>query len=188
MKSSESLEVRTLVLRCRDHDDEAFSRLVSLYTPMMRKVISGFSGAVLGFDECFSEAILALHSAAMRYDLEQTDVTFGLYARICVHHRLVDYLRACGTLPVVEKCDVESISDSDALERRIVDRETVEILMKSARTLLSDYEYRVLILHMQGYKTAAIAKKIGKSAKSVDNAKSRLFRRLRGAVGEIEFN
>ena len=184
MKSSESLELRALILRCRERDDEAFSRLVSLYTPMMRKVISGFAGAVLGFDECFSEAILALHSAAMRYDLEQTDVTFGLYARICVHHRLVDYLRAHDTLPLVRECDVESVSDSDLLERRIVDRETVELLMKSAKTLLSDYEYRVLILHMQGYKTSVLAKKIGKSAKSVDNAKSRLFKRLRDAVGE----
>ena len=64
-------------------------------------------------------------------------------------------------------------------------REAIDSLLNSARKLLSDYEYRVLILHIQGYKTAAIAKMLSRSAKSIDNAKSRLFRRLRLQLGEI---
>ena len=188
MKSQNSEDIRDLILACRNRDDEAFSRLVVLYTPMMRKVISAFSVSTGDFDECFAEACVALHSAVLRYDLQQTEVTFGLYARICVHHRLVDFFRSAPTLAGSDEYEVDALSDSDSIEKSIVERETVEMLMKSARTLLSDYEYRVLLLHMQGYKTAAIADLVGKDAKSVDNAKSRLFRRLRTALREAVEN
>ena len=182
MKSQKNEDIRNLILECRNRDDEAFSRLVSLYTPMMHKVISSFSLSPSALDECFAEACVALHSAVLHYDLEQCDVTFGLYARICVHHRLVDFLRSAPPAVGVEEYEDESVGDTESIEKSIVERETVELLMKSARTLLSDYEYRVLILHMQGYKTSDIARLVGKDAKSVDNAKSRLFRRLRGAL------
>ena len=39
-------------------------------------------------DEAFSEACVALHSALGTYDISQNKVTFGLYARTCVYHRL----------------------------------------------------------------------------------------------------
>jgi DNA-directed RNA polymerase specialized sigma24 family protein len=59
--------------------------------------------------------------------------------------------------------------------------------MKCARDLLSDYEYQVLMLHIQGYKTSEISAAVGRDTKSVDNAKARLFRRLRDALGAMKF-
>ena len=60
----------------------------------------------------------------------------------------------------------------------------VAMIQITQRYLLSDYEYSVLLLHIQGYKTAAIAKVLGRTAKSVDNAKSRLFRHLRAELAD----
>ena len=185
MNSYENTDVGALIVMCRKRDEEAFAELVNRYTPMMRKVISAFPLSGSDFGELFSEACVAFHSAVMSYDLGQSSVTFGLYARICVHHRIVDLLRTRDSEPKVSKCDVEAMSDADAIESDIVERETVDLLMKSARALLSDYEYRVLMLHIQGYKTAAIAEVLNRSAKSVDNAKARMFRRLREALGGI---
>lgn len=184
MNLYEDRDIRALITECRAHNDEAFDELVRRYTPMMRKVISGFDSQY-DFGELFSEACVALHSAAQRYDLEQSEVTFGLYARICVRNRIVDLLRSDETRQGVLDCDVEQISDDESVESGIVKREAIDSLLNSARKLLSDYEYRVLILHIQGYKTAAIAKMLSRSAKSIDNAKSRLFRRLRLQLGEI---
>ena len=180
----EKAEIGDLISECRKHNDEAFDELVRRYTPMMRKVIASFN-MQLDFDELFSEACIALHSAAQRFNVEQGDVTFGLYARICVRNRLVDMIRAAEILPDVTECDVEQISDDESLDVGLVKRETIDTLLNSAKLLLSDYEYRVLILHIQGYKTAAIAKMLSRLPKSVDNAKSRLFRRLRAELGSI---
>ena len=177
-------EIGDLIKSCRARDDEAFDELVRRYTPMMRKVISSFDSQY-DFGELFSEACVALHSAALRYDVEQSEVTFGLYARICVRNRIVDLLRSADAVRSITDCDIEQISDDESVESGIVGRETIDNVLTSAKNLLSDYEYRVLILHIQGYKTAAIAKMLSRSAKSVDNAKSRLFRRLREHLGDI---
>lgn len=183
MNRYENTEISALILAVRERDEEAFSEIVRRYTPMMRKVVASFQGQSDDFGEYFSEACVALHSAALNYDFGRSSVTFGLYARICVHHRLVDLLRARGAGWQFDECDVDTVPSVESIESDIVERETVELLMKGARALLSDYEYRVLLLHMQGYKTAEIARVVGKGAKSVDNAKSRLFRRLREQFG-----
>ena len=177
-------DVSDLLLKCRAHDDLAFDELVRRYTPMIHKVISGFGNLPSDFGEPFSEACVALHIAAQRYDLSQNDVTFGLYARICVRNRILDLLRTSSEADKnIADYDVEMMSESDSLESKLVDRERFDNLLDSAKSLLSDYEYRVLLLHIQGYKTAAIANALSRSAKSVDNAKSRLFRRLRRELG-----
>ena len=184
MKFYENVEVTSLILRCRERDDSAFSELLARYTPMLRKVVSGFSTVSLEFDELFSEACVAIHSAALRYDLSQGDVTFGLYARICAYNRIVDLLRLRAKEPVID-FDVELVSDAETIELGIVRRETIERLINSAHNLLSDYEYRVLMLHIQGYKTSAIADMLSRTPKSVDNAKSRIFRRLRSLFDDV---
>ena len=181
----EKIDINDLILLCRKRDDTAFDELVRRYTPMMRKVVSLFGTSAYDVDELFAEGCVALHLAAQRYDLNQDDVTFGLYARICVRNRIVDMLRRTESDQNLADVDVEQMCDEENVEERLVDREIFDRLLLSAKGLLSDYEYRVLLLHIQGYKTAQIATALGKSAKSVDNAKSRLFRRLRQEIGDI---
>ena len=187
MNLYKNTDISDLILRCRERDDEAFDELVSRYTPMMRSVVFGFSSPSFEFSELFSEACVALHSAAERFDLAQTEVTFGLYARICVRNRILDLIRTDSDLSFSDS-NVEQLSYEDSVEHRLEEREIFNSILSSARLLLSDYEYRVLLLHIQGYKTAAIAEMLSRSAKSVDNAKFRIFRRLREEIGNISTN
>ena len=180
-----STPINELIMLCRNHNDDAFDQLVQRYTPMMRKVVSSFDATGYDTDELFAEGCVALHIAAQRYDLEQDEVTFGLYARICVRNRILDMLRRSDSEQTFSELDVEQMTDEDSVEDKLADREIFDRLLVSAKNLLSDYEYRVLLLHIQGYKTSAIATILDRSAKSVDNAKFRLFRRLRDEIGDI---
>ena len=74
------------------------------------------------------------------------------------------------------------VADDGAIDVSIISRETADKLISAAHEILSDYEYKVLMLHSQGYKTAQIASALGRDAKSVDNAKNRIFRRLRSEL------
>ena len=184
MSLYQDMEIDALIEGCRSHDDDAFDELVRRYTPMMRKVVASF-GTQCDFDELFSEACVALHNAAQRYNAKQSDVTFGLYARICVRNRILDLLRSESKVQsITDNVDAEP-SDEASLEKGLLNREMFDNILGSAKDLLSDYEYSVLILHIQGYKTAAIAKMLSRPAKSVDNAKNRIFRRLRAEFGDI---
>ena len=185
MNMYEDAEIRRLIILCRERDDEAFDELVRRYTPLMRKIITGIGPSTYEYGELFSEACVALHSAAQRYDLGQSEVTFGLFARICIRNRILDLLRLSDNDHTVSELDVEQMTEDDSLDNRLADREIFDNLLVSAKDLLSDYEYRVLLLYIQGYKTAAIADMLDRSAKSVDNAKARLFKRLRAEIGDI---
>jgi RNA polymerase sporulation-specific sigma factor len=174
-----------LICAFRAGDESAFNSLVELYTPMLKRVALSMS---LDFDETFSDACYAFYRAAQTYDLSQNEVTFGLFARICVRNRIVDLLRSAEHEVNLTDYDVEMMTEGESVESKIADREEFELILGSAKRLLSDYEYSVLLLHIQGYKTAAIAKALGRTAKSVDNAKSRLFRRLRSEICSISDN
>ena len=78
---------------------------------MIRGVISGFSSGQDSFDELFAEGCVALHSAAMNFDIRQTQVTFGLYARICVYNRMVDFIRFEKKSEEVVDYDVDTVAD-----------------------------------------------------------------------------
>ena len=102
-----------LIEKCRVRDDDAFTELLSRYTPMISREVASFEDGRFSHDELFSEASAALHSAAMRFDLSQSGVTFGLFARICVHNRLVDLARSAERVLVCEEYDEEEEYEED---------------------------------------------------------------------------
>lgn len=187
MKNYKDFGVNDLILLAREHDEDAFAELVRRYTPMINKVVGSFSCDELSGSELFSEACVGLHSAVRRYDLSQEKVTFGLYARVCVYNAVVDSVRrSAGCDFLFEDADtVENLSDGASIENQIAAKESLEFLLKTAQKMLSEYEYSVLMYHIRGYRTADIARKLSRPSKSVDNAKARIFKRLRGAFGDI---
>lgn len=183
MTSYNEQDLSALILASREHDEGAFVEIVNRYTPMIKGVIGSFSSSSLSYDELFSESCVALHRAVCSYRLGQDEVTFGLYAQICVNRQLSDVSRSrTASEQQLSDVDVNSLAVSSGIESRLERQENFRNILRVARGSLSDYEYRVLMLHIQGYKTREIAERMGKDAKSIDNAKNRLFRRLRAAL------
>ena len=180
MDSNGNHEAFALIQRVRQGDEDSFAQLVEMYKPMISGVIKRFS---LDEREVFSDACMALYKAALSFDVEQNEVTFGLYAGICVTNRMYDVIKISPKpLPLDSERDVESIAvDGDSFSR-LVRKEESRALYSIAKELLSDFEYNVFSMWLKGYKTADIAARFGKSAKSVDNAKARLLKKLREGI------
>ena len=174
-------EVISMILKCRQGDNEAFEALVELYKPMLNHMIRRIS---LSVEEYFSEACMGLYKAALSYNVGQDEVTFGLYARICVSRRLFDILRREGADASLlnDDVDVDSIAVSGGIVSHLERKEESELFRARARELLSDYEYRVFVLWLAGYRAAFIAERLSTDVKSVENAKSRILKKLRGGM------
>lgn len=175
----EKLDISELISKTRERDDGAFAEIVKRYTPMMNKVISGFSSSRISHDEAFSEACVALHKATLSYDTARTEVTFGLYSRICVQRRLSDLFSSSGNKNLESELEVDDLTSGANVEAMLVFKERVQNFISLARTVLSDYEYRVFMLYIQGYDTAAMCEELRKDKKSVENAKARMLKTLR---------
>ena len=172
----EELDVSDLISAVKKDDSLAFSELVRRYTPLINKEIAEFSSSSAMVGELYAEACLGLHKAAVTYSPEHS-TTFGLYAKICVHRKLVDFFKTRKT--IVSDFDVDKLVVTPSIDSRLASAERFDALMNRSKSVLSDFEYQIFVLHIQGYRTARIAEILSVSAKAVDNGKNRIFRKLK---------
>ncbi len=181
-KETASLSHLLSMIKNGTEQDEAFAELVRRYTPLINNRVVAFFPGSDDISEPIQEAHIALHSAAVTYDSDKCEgVTFGLYASVCISNRIKSFIRSRHRRVRHED---ESL-DSDRLltfvdvDEALAGREMLTRVMKIAKDCLSDFEYRVFVLQLEGYPTRDIARKLSRDAKSVDNAKARLSRSLR---------
>ena len=169
-------------IKAEENADEAFSELLSRYMPLIKKRVAFYFDVSEDISEPMQEASIALHSAAVTYDSCKCDgVTFGLYAGVCVSNRLKSLIRknAKDSIRIEHFSETDKLSSGVDVESYIVARDVCERVMKSAASLLSDFEFEVFRMGFERYTTKDISVALGRSPKSVDNAKFRISRRLR---------
>ncbi len=184
MNFSCELDIGKLVLLCKAGDDEAFEKLVALYNPLILKSARDLS---LDLRDVYSDACLSLRRAAMTYKLD-SELTFGLYAKICVGRAMIDYKRRTKGIEPELGLNVEDIAVSDGVQGRLEKEEEKRALEKWAKDVLSELEYEVFTLSMKGFRPSEIAEKLGISQKSADNAKARMLKRLRSELNTAPKN
>ena len=177
LNGKESLDV--LIALAKDGDDSAFEELVDVYKPMIDGAIRRFA---LDSREVFSEACMSFFRAVNTYEIGQGNITFGLYAKICVERCLIDIQRRENSRLshyVDNEVDVDRIAVSGGVQAMLEHREQTAHFLSIAKETLSDFEFDVYRHWMLGYKTSDIASLLGVSAKVVDNAKNRMWSKLR---------
>ena len=171
--------VTELIELSRGGDEAAFEELLSDYSPLIDSVIRRYS---LDERDAFSEACIGFYRAVVSYELGQSDVTFGLYAKICIERCLIDMARHEGKRLshfIDSDVDLDKIAVTDGVQAMLEHREQNAYFLSVAKDVLSDFEFDVSRQWMLGYKTSDTASELGVSAKSIDNAKNRMWAKLR---------
>jgi DNA-directed RNA polymerase specialized sigma24 family protein len=82
---------------------------------------------------------------------------------------------------IAPEVDIDRLAVPAGVENALVRDETFAELLLKVKALASAYEYEVFIsMCVNGRSSAETAERLGKSVKSVENAKDRLLRRIRG--------
>lgn len=163
----------------KNGEKAAFERLLERYEPLIRAEVSGVvsrNGELAAeADEMEQEGRLALYDAAMSYK-ENGGVTFGLYAKICVHNRLISYVRAAISRKKKEQnAALAKIPKSriGAAEQLAYAYEGSPKLRRFIKENLTQLESKVLMLYMEKRSYKEMAELLGKAEKAVDNALAR---------------
>ena len=183
MNSFKETELSELLKMIREDkaSDEAFSELADRYLPLLKMHTSVYFGGIDPL-EPMQEARIALHNAAMTYAPDKCDgVTFGLYASVCISNKLKSLIRKNKRhLDKTEQfADTDKVVSGVDVESYVVTRDVCDRVMNAARELLSDFEFEVFRMGFERYATKDIAQTLGKSTKSIENAKFRISQRLR---------
>ena len=184
----EKNEITSLLAEIKSGYDGAFARLSSDFAPLLHSCIEKFGFSHSFADEALAEAQMALFRAAIAYDPARSPKTFGSYAKVCIQNALIDFRRMmdkdnalCSYEDLIEKgvlVDVADPSEVDTLSRLISEESFVELRRKIA-ACLSEYELEIFNYYVSDYSAADIAKQVGKSEKSVQNAIHRSVQKVR---------
>jgi RNA polymerase sporulation-specific sigma factor len=126
---------------------------------------------------------LVFYNSILTYDLEQHEVEFGLFAKICIYNALVSQLRILkkrSEEPVEEIPEgLLSLSYADDPALKILEQERIKKLYEVIRKNLSGFEYTVWQLYVSGRSSADIAALLDSNKRAIDNAIYRIRKKLK---------
>ena len=183
-------KINSAIKMVRNGNQTAFSELVEQYNPLIESLVSSFCSddiAGMNRDDLRQEAIFRFYNSIMTYDTEQSEIEFGLYAKICISNALVSQLR------LHKKHTSEQLTasintmffvhDSEDPTDKVLEEESVRALHSVIKKNLSAFEYRVWNLYVSGMSAKQIGKLVDKDEKSVANAIYRIRKKLRAQLG-----
>ncbi len=184
MKKNEQNAHLDLINAVREGNENAFEALLEAYEPLIDTMSRSFANTAEdseSHEDLRQEACIALYKAVQTYDVTQNEISFGLYAKLCVRNRLVSYTRKLRRrepfLPLEER-----IKAQEDVTQGVVAEEAYMELYRRIEAVLSPYENHVWWLYLSGQTTGAIAAQLGKDERSVQNAVYRIRKKLRVAL------
>lgn len=180
-------ETLALLRLAQSGDEAAFSELFAKYANLIDAQCAQYAADAPSEQELRSEAIAAFWHAACKFDTEQSAVTFGLYAQICIGNQLISCLRKWRRMGKTVSLDDDGIAELDADERSnpayyVLEREQYLELHSKMEQALSKGERQVWLRFIAGRTASEIAEELGKDKKSVENAIFRARKKLRAAI------
>lgn len=182
-------ETLTLLALAKSGDQAAFDTLLTQYTPLIEHRLQAVRTRrpdILPEDEkdLRQEAHLAFYRALLGYNVEQHDVSFGLYAKICIENALVSALRKIQ--PSSELLDYDTMvslpaGNEEDPSQRLREQEDYEALCHRIARILSPYENAIWQRYIAGMTASQIAEQLGRDSRSIHNAIYRIRHKLRSS-------
>ena len=186
-----SPDILPLLAHAKEGDQAAFDTLLAQYTPLIEHrlaIARTRRSDILPEDEkdLRQEAHLAFYRALLAYNADQHEVSFGLYAKICIENALISALRKIR--PAEETIDYDTLTAIPADSRedpsqRLREQEDYEALCHRIARALSPFENAIWQRYIAGMTAPDIARQLGKDTRSIHNAIYRIRNKLRNAGG-----
>ncbi len=185
-----------LISMARSGDRDAEEYLLKKYTPMVKKEIRFLYLVGAETEDLAQEGMLGLFKAIRDYDTDGT-ASFHTFATICVRNQIKSAITASNrkkhmplntsvSLYVSGEDEENELSLSDIIETRqernpeelVLEEEKKREMYARIEKKLSSFEKEVLKYYLTGLSYADIAEAVGKTEKSVNNALTRIRKKL----------
>ena len=165
-------------------EDRATDALLTRYKGLVRKIARSFFLVGGETDDLEQEGMLGLCQAVIDYQLSTKKSSFKTFAYVCVKRRILDAVKSAarkkntqvytfGALPI----DEWETNEPSPEDKMILREDQREFNQKISR-ILSDFEFKMIVMYLDGLTALEISETLGKPFKSVDNAIQRSKRKL----------
>ena len=177
----------SLITKAQGGDQEAFEALLDRYAPLIDSMVHSVNMdnfSLQDREDLRQEALVAFFRALTHYDTAQSEVQFGLYAKLCIRNALYSHLRRWkdqrNTVLLADEASLEDV-DCDPASRMVEEEKYLE-LSRVIHEALSQYENTIWWLYLSGRTAVEIATALKKDEKSVQNAIYRIRKKLRAVI------
>lgn len=179
--SVDMLSDEQLVFRINSGNNDSLQILLSRYIDTIRFKAAAISPD-LDPDDIVQEGLIALYSAIRVFDPSISK--FSTFANLCIERAIYSEIRKLNRKRVIPQdmlvyefeADDNAESDPESL---FIQKEECSAFTDKIKNSLSDFEYRVLLCFLELNSYEKIAEKLCVSQKSVDNALSRLRKKIK---------
>lgn len=166
-------------------DNTAFPYLAARFTrSVLAKAYSFALKNPADADDLLQDGMLALLKAAETYD-KTKGASFATYADVCVSNKMKN--TAAKHIPETDEiCGEDDYGQSDpSPEDILIEREKMRELYDTISTVLSQKEWEIFRMFLDGCSYSEIASQLKITEKSVDNALMRTRRKLKAALPKL---
>lgn len=185
------------IVRLAQNGDKSASEFITAkYLPYVRNKSRAYFLVGGEVEDIMQEGLIGLYEAIKDFS-DDRQASFKTFMDICVTRQIMTALKAASrqkhiplntyvslNKPVYVEDTNKSYQDmlvtskTDDPESLYIDGEKTEEISKEIRNSLSDFEYRVLRLYLQGASYLKIANVLNKEEKAIDNAIQRIRKKL----------
>ena len=195
----EKTDDNELVRLAQSGDKAALETILMRYKPLVHKKSQPYYLAGGDDDDIVQEGLIGLYKAVMSFDSD-TFPLFNVFAGVCIERRIISAVKKASRMkhsPLNSYVSLSGTADDDesALgnmigsgsgdpERIVIERENAEGLEGKITELLSPFELKVLLCHLNGKSYRETAETVGRDVKAVDNAMQRIKKKLETVLHE----
>ena len=185
-----------LVAMIQSGDEQAEEYLYHKYKNLVRYCARSYFLIGADYDDIMQEGMIGLHKA-IRDFRPQRQATFHSFAELCIKRQIITAIKTATRqkhMPLNTYVSLNKPLYEDESERTLIDvissartmnpeelfisREQLQDMEKRFSQIASEFEWEVLTSYLQGMNYVEIAKELGRSIKSVDNALQRIKKKL----------
>ncbi len=196
MGAPENLTDEELCALAKKGDLNAINLLFERCRTMVRSIVHSYFLSGGDREDLLQEGMIGLFKAVNGYNGK---AGFRTFAALCVkrsvlsairlgsrdkHKPLNNYISLSALSEDGSGCELRVGREAIDPETEYINNESLEELKEGIHFTLSKFERKVLALYLDGYSYETIGEKLGKSAKSADNALQRIRRKIERIVNQ----
>lgn len=177
-----------LLAACKNGDGKAVDKLMIRYGALVRARARHFFLWDGDTEDLIQEGMMGLYVAIVDYRKEEGK-SFKNFAYLCITRRLIDAVKKASSKKHPPQNMQVPSTHLDAFAYALPNMEDEIILSdewkdfwKKASSLLSDFEYKLFSMYMDGMSCREICETTGKPQKSVENAIQRSKKKLQPLI------
>ena len=194
MKQYKTMTDEQLIRKAREGEAMVVDFIIDKYKPLVKKKAKAMFLLGGENDDLIQEGMIGLFKAIRDFDLEK-DRSFSSFADLCVSRQMYTAIKLSQRqkhIPLNNYVSLYEQVNSDSEDKQttlieqletsqdnnpedvFLDKEWEEAMEQALEEKLSEFERRVLHLHLLGEDYRSIAKLLDKTPKSIDNALQRI--------------